>query len=89
MLVYWGAEPAKFKEVFQDFGVLFFPEVAQPRCLRQTQYPLETGNRLNTNPAIASLTQGIHQASLKTLVYTLASPAQQTATMPLLHQSVA
>jgi hypothetical protein len=86
VLVYWGAEPAKFKEVFQGCGILFLPEFAQPRCLRPTQYPLETSNLLNTNPAIASPTQGIHQALLKTLVYTLASPAQLTATMPLLHQ---
>jgi hypothetical protein len=63
--VYWEAEPAKFKEVFQEFGALFLPEVAQPRCLRPTQYPLETGDRLNTNPAITSPTQGIHQAPLK------------------------
>ena len=84
--MYRGAEPAKFKEVFQGFGVLFLPEFAQPRCLRPTQYPLETGNLLNTNPAIASPTQGIYQASLETWVYTLASPAQLTATMPLLHQ---
>jgi len=63
--VYWEAEPAKFKEVFQDFGALFLPEVAQPRCLRPTQYPLETGDRLNTNPAITSPTQGIHQVPLK------------------------
>ena len=63
--MYWGAEPAKFKEVFQKCSVLFLPEVAQPHCLRPTQYPLETGNRLNTNPAIASLTQGIHQAPSK------------------------
>jgi hypothetical protein len=41
------------------------PEVAQPRCLRPTQYPLETGERLNTNPGIASPTQSIHQAPLK------------------------
>jgi hypothetical protein len=51
--------------VFQEFGALFLPEVAQPRCLRPTQYPLLTGDRLNTNPAIASPTQGIHQAPLK------------------------
>lgn len=65
ILVYWGAEPAKFKEVFQVCNALFLPEVAQPRCLEPTQYPLETGDLFNTNPAIASPTHGIHQAPLK------------------------
>jgi hypothetical protein len=51
--------------VLEECGEFFFPEVAEPRCLQPTQYPIETGNRLNTNPALVSLTQGIHQVPLK------------------------
>jgi len=62
VLVYWGAETAKFKEVFQERGTVFIPEVAP--CLPSTQDAIEPGDRLNTNPAIASPTDSIHQAPL-------------------------
>jgi phage N-6-adenine-methyltransferase len=74
VLVYWGAEPAKFKEVFQERGTIFIPEVTLSHCLLSTQDAIEPGDVLNTNPAIPSATESIHQAPLiqggNGLVYT-------------------
>ena len=60
VLVYWGAESAKFKQGFEKRGTVFIPEVAP--CPESTIDALEPGDRLNTNPAIPSPIQGIHQA---------------------------
>ena len=61
VLVYWGSEPAKFKQVFEQRGAVFIPETAP--CLPSTTDAVEPGDVLNTNPANTSPIESIHQAS--------------------------
>lgn len=62
VFVYWGAESTKFKQVFHERGAIFIPEVVP--CLPSTLNAIEPGDVLNTNPAIASPIDSIHQAPL-------------------------
>ena len=62
VLVYWGAELAKFKQVFQERGAVFIPEVIPSHCLPSITDVVEPGDVLNTNPAIPSPIESIHQA---------------------------